>query len=88
MRQRVLQLATALRLSDQRRDIALLRRDYLRYMNSTAEFDAFNLLTSQTSSGLIDLQTVEAQIKQAESFRSFMGDYKDRMKEGGLSAIN
>jgi len=88
MRKRVLQWATALRLSDNRREIALLRRNYLRHMRSTAQFDAFNLLTNQTASGLIDMKTVEAQIKQAESFRSFMGDFKDRMKSDGLSAIN
>jgi len=88
MRKRVLQWATALRLSDQRREIAMLRRDFLKHMNATAEFDAFNLLTSQTTSGLIDMEAVEAQIKQAESFRSFMSDYKDKMKSKGLSAIN
>ena len=88
MRQRLLQWVTALRLSDQRQIIGLVRRDYLGFMNSTPEFDAFNLLTNNTGSGLIDLASVEAQIKQAENFRSFMGDYKSKVKAGGLSAIN
>jgi hypothetical protein len=88
MRQRVLQWVTALRLSDQRREIAQLRRDYLPFMNATPEFDAFNLLTNRTSPGLIDMASVEEQIKQAENFRSFLGEYKTRMKEGGLSGIN
>lgn len=88
MRQRVLQWVTALRLSDQRREIANLRRDYLPFMNATPEFDAFNLLTNRTSPGLIDMASVEEQIKQAENFRSFLGEYKTRTKESGLSGIN
>jgi hypothetical protein len=88
MRQRVLQWVTALRLSDQRREIAQLRRDYLPFMNATPEFDAFNLLTNRAQSGLIDMASVEEQIKQAENFRSFMAEYKARMKAAGLSGIN
>ncbi len=88
MRQRVLQWVTALRLSDQRREIVQLRRDYLQFMNATPEFDAFNLLTNRTQSGLIDMASVEEQIKQAENFRSFMGEYKTRTKASGLSGIN
>lgn len=88
MRQRVLQWVTALRLSDQRRDIAQVRRDYLPYMNATPEYDAFNLLTNRTAAGLIDMAAVEEQIKQAENFRSFLGEYKTRMQQSGLSAIN
>lgn len=88
MRQRVLQWVTALRLSDQRRDIAQVRRDFLPYMNATPEFDAFNLLTNRTAAGLIDMASVEEQIKQAENFRSFLGEYKTRMQQSGLSAIN
>ena len=88
MRQRVLQWVTALRLSDQCREIAQLRRDYLQFMNATPEFDAFNLLTNRTQSGLIDMASVEEQIKQAENFRSFMGEYKTRTKASGLSGIN
>ncbi|WP_337996009.1 tetratricopeptide repeat protein [Oleispirillum naphthae] len=88
MRQRVLQWVTALRLSEQRREIAQVRRDYLPFMNATPEYDAFNLLTNRTQPGLIDMVAVEEQIKQAEKFRSFMGEYKTRTKAGGLSAIN
>ncbi|MGE4527734.1 MAG: tetratricopeptide repeat protein [Rhodospirillaceae bacterium] len=88
MRQRVLQWVTALRLSEQRREIAQVRRDYLPFMNATPEYDAFNLLTNRTQPGLIDMAAVEEQIKQAEKFRSFMGEYKTRTKAGGLSAIN
>lgn len=88
MRQRVLQWVTALRLSDQRRDIAQVRRDYLPFMNATPEYDAFNLLTNRTAAGLIDMASVEEQIKQAENFRSFLGEYKTRMQQSGLSAIN
>jgi hypothetical protein len=88
MRRRVLQWVTALRLSDQRREIAQLRRDYLPFMNATPEFDAFNLLTNRAQAGLIDMAAVEEQIKQAENFRSFMADYKSRAKTAGLSGIN
>ncbi len=88
MRRRVLQWVTALRLSDQRREIAQLRRDYLPFMNATPEFDAFNLLTNRSQAGLIDMASVEEQIKQAENFRSFMADYKSRARASGLSGIN
>ncbi|MBN2752047.1 MAG: tetratricopeptide repeat protein, partial [Rhodospirillaceae bacterium] len=88
MRQRVLQWVTALRLSEQRREIAQVRREYLPFMNATPEYDAFNLLTNRTQAGLIDMASVEEQIKQAENFRSFMGEYKTRTKTSGLSGIN
>ena len=57
-------------------------------MNKTELAEAFQLITSAASKGLIDYRTIQNQVKDVEQFQAFMTNYRDRLKGGGLSAIN
>ncbi|MEQ8711097.1 MAG: tetratricopeptide repeat protein [Rhodospirillales bacterium] len=57
-------------------------------MNKTELAEAFQLITSAASEGLIDYRTIQNQVKDVEQFQAFMTNYRDRLKGGGLSAIN
>lgn len=85
---RVLDLATALTLANNERAVSTLRSRYLNAMRNTSYRDAFDLITSSPSDGVIDYRTVADRIKQAENFQSFLSAYRDRLAQGALSAIN
>lgn len=85
---RVLDLATALTLANDERAVSTLRSRYLAAMQDTSYRDAFDLITSSTSDGVIDYRTVADRIQQAENFQSFLSAYRDRLRQGSLSAIN
>lgn len=86
--QMILDLATALTLAEDERGVAALRARYGAAMSGTPFRDGFDLLTSPPEGGLIDYRTVADRIKQAENFQTFLGEYRDRLKNEGLSAIN
>lgn len=85
---RVLDLATALTLANNEKAVSALRSRYLNAMQGTSYRDAFDLITSSPSDGVIDYRTVADRIKQAENFQSFLSAYRDRLDQGALSAIN
>ncbi|GAB3450559.1 tetratricopeptide repeat protein [Insolitispirillum peregrinum] len=84
----ILDLGTALTLSQDERAVADLRVRYGTAMAQTPYKDAFTLITTPPVSGVIDYRTVADRIKQAENFKSFMSAYRERLRDGGLSAIN
>ncbi|WP_313387926.1 tetratricopeptide repeat protein [Rhodospirillum rubrum] len=85
---RVLDWATALTLAGDDPQAALLRRRYLDAMKDTDVFEAFDLITSPGDRGLPDYRTINEKVAQADSFRSFLSSYRDRMKTEGLSGLN
>lgn len=84
----ILDWATALTLAQDERAVARIRRSYMGAMERTPFRDAFDLITTTPEDGVIDYRTVADRIKQAEDFKSFLADYRDRLRAGGLSAIN
>lgn len=85
---RVLDLATALTLAQDEQAVSTLRNRYLGAMQRTSYRDAFDLITASPADGVIDYRTVADRIKQAENFQSFLTAYRDRLRQGALSAIN
>jgi len=83
----VLNYAISLTLSGNERGLGRLRRDFGRAMEATNLRDAFRLVTAPTALGLIDPATVTARVKLAENFKTFMGAYKKKLKEKGLSGL-
>jgi tetratricopeptide (TPR) repeat protein len=83
----VLNYAISLTLSGNERGLNRLRRDFGRAFEATSMKDAFRLVTAPTSLGMIDPSTVTARVKLAENFRTFLGEYKSRLKEKGLSSL-
>jgi len=84
----VLNFATAMTLGGNERGAAKLKQDFGAAMNATPFKDAFNLIATPNTAGLIDYKSVTDRVKTASNFNSFMSVYKQRMKEGKLSTIN
>lgn len=85
---RVIDLATALTLARDDRGLARLRRQYGQPMAATEFKEAFDLLTSAPERGIIDHRRVADKIKQVEDFQTFMSEWRQRVKDEGLSSIN
>jgi len=83
----VLNYAISLTLSGNERGLNRLRRDFGRAFETTPMKDAFRLVTAPTSLGMIDPSTVTARVKLAENFKTFLGEYKARLKKKGLSSL-
>ena len=80
--------ATALVLANDERGLASLRRNFGPSMAGTPYREGFNLLTSALDRETPNLPEVIRKIKEVESFKSFLADYRKRLQAGGLSAIN
>ncbi|MCF8490679.1 MAG: tetratricopeptide repeat protein [Rhodospirillum sp.] len=85
---RVLDWATALTLAGDDAQAALLRRRYEDSMKGTDVFEAFDLITSPGERGIPDYRKVNEKVAQADSFRSFLSSYRERLKNEGLSTLN
>ena len=83
----VLNYAISMTLSGNERGLGRLRRDYGRALEATSMKDAFRLVTAPTALGLIDPASVAARVKVAENFKTFLGEYKKKLKEKGLSSL-
>jgi tetratricopeptide (TPR) repeat protein len=86
--QYALNWAIALALASDEQKLRELRSRLGESMNRTSLAEAFQLITAAASDGLIDYRTIENQVKDVEQFQDFMSNYRDRLKGGGLSAIN
>ncbi|MEQ9329438.1 MAG: tetratricopeptide repeat protein [Rhodospirillales bacterium] len=86
--QYALNWAIALALASDEQKLRDLRSRLGEAMNRTQLAEAFQLITAAASDGLIDYRTIENQVKDVEQFQDFMSNYRDRLKGGGLSAIN
>jgi hypothetical protein len=84
----VLDMAIALTLSANERGLDRVRRDYGAAMQSGTYRDAFRLIASPQTLGLIDYRTIASKVSDVENFRDFLSAYSARVKEEGLSAIN
>lgn len=85
---RLLDLATAMTLARDDRGLSRLRRTYGSRMAKTEYKEAFDLLTSEPERGIADYRLIANKIKQVEDFQTFMGSWRKKMQEGGLSSVN
>lgn len=83
----ILNYAVALTLSGNERALSRLRGDFAGSMQKTDLKDAFRMITTPESLGLIDPGDVAARVKDVESFQSFMAAYRDRLKKQTLSEL-
>ncbi|MBT4464479.1 MAG: hypothetical protein HOC60_07340 [Rhodospirillaceae bacterium] len=86
--QTILNLAVAMTLSGNERGIDRLRRDYGEAMDEGPFRDAFRLIASPQSFGLIDYASIAGKVADVENFQSFMEAFQERLKEQKLSSIN
>jgi len=84
----VLNLAVAMTLSGNERGIARMRADYGAAMAATTDRDAFKLIASSDTLGLISYASIAGRVAEANNFQSFIAAYQERLKAQKLSAIN
>ena len=84
----VLNLGVSLALGGNERGSVRLLQDYGPAMEGGPYKDAFNLIASPDAVGLLDFRTVASKVKTVAGFRTYMADYKKRLKEGKLSELN
>ncbi|MEK9725553.1 MAG: hypothetical protein VW405_19025 [Rhodospirillaceae bacterium] len=85
--QKILNQAIALALSGNERGLAKVRIEFGPAIQSTRLRDAFQLVSAPTAAGLISPESVQSRVKLAENFKNFMTEYKERLKEKGLSGM-
>jgi hypothetical protein len=83
-----LRWATALVLANDERGLAGLRRNYGPAMSGTPNAQGFSMLTSALDRETPNMPEIAAKIKEVEGFKGFLSDYRKRMQDSGLSAIN
>ncbi|OHC73325.1 MAG: hypothetical protein A3G18_12290 [Rhodospirillales bacterium RIFCSPLOWO2_12_FULL_58_28] len=76
----ILNEAIALALSNNERGLDRLRIDYITAMDATPLKDAFRLIASPQTIGLIDYETIAAKVTDVKNFQTFMATYLERMK--------
>jgi len=86
--QYVLNYAVAVALAGNERGVVRLKADYTKAMLASPFKDAFQLIASPNSIGLIDYRTVANKVQTVSNFKNFMAAYKARLKEGNLSSLN
>lgn len=84
----VLNMAVAMTLSKNERGIDRLRRDFGLAMDDTRFRDAFRLIASPDTLGLINYASIAGKVADVENFKTYMDAYRERLKERKLSALN
>jgi tetratricopeptide (TPR) repeat protein len=86
--QTVLNLGIAMTLSGNERGIDRLRLDYGEAMDDSRFRDAFRLIASPDTLGLISYTSIAGKVTDVKNFQTFMSAYQERLKARKLSEIN
>ena len=86
--QTVLNMGIAMTLSGNERGIDRLRLDYGEAMDDSPFRDAFRLIASPETFGLINYTSIAGKVKDVKNFQTFMSAYQERLKARKLSEIN
>jgi hypothetical protein len=84
----VLDLAVALTLSGNELALTRLRKGYGAAMAKGPFKDAFQLIASPQTQGLINYRSIAEKVTEVENFQAFLSTYRERLRSGSLSAIN
>ena len=83
----VLAYSTALTLGGNERALSQIRADYGTAMATTPLKDAFTLISTPTPATLIRPEDVTGIVKQVEQFKTFLSDYRTRLKKQALGEL-
>jgi len=84
----LLNWAVNLAMAGQERTLNMLKRRYGEGMAQSPFAEAFNLITSSPTQGLIDYRTLADKVDEVENFQGFLATYRDQLEKSQLSAIN
>ena len=86
--QTVLNMGIAMTLSGNERGIDRLRMDYGVAMDDSRFRDAFRLIASPDTLGLISYTSIAEKVTDVKNFQTFMSAYQERLRARKLSEIN
>jgi hypothetical protein len=84
----MLNWAVNLAMAGQERTLNMLKRRYGEVMAQSPYAEAFSLITSSPTQGLIDYRTLSDRVDEVEEFKGFLATYRDQLEKSQLSAIN
>ena len=84
----MLNWAVNLAMAGQERTLNMLKRRYGEVMAQSPYAEAFSLITSSPTQGLIDYRTLADRVDEVEDFQGFLATYRDQLEKSQLSAIN
>ncbi|MCZ6771920.1 MAG: hypothetical protein O7G83_08030 [Proteobacteria bacterium] len=84
----LLRLAVALALSDDQLGLKRINRLYTAVMRGDTNQQAFDVITADTGSREASFRELPNAVARIASFEAFMSTYRERVKNGSLSAIN
>jgi tetratricopeptide (TPR) repeat protein len=84
----LLNWAVNLAMAGQERTLNMLKRRYGEVMAQGPYAEAFSLITSSPTQGLIDYRTLADRVDEVEEFQGFLATYRDQLEKSQLSAIN
>ena len=84
----ILNWAVSLSLSDNDEGLNGLRQLYASQMDNTPYREAFRLITNNTSGQPDDFMKLTERFEEIGAFQAFLSSYRDKLKEGTLSATN
>ncbi|MHA1538551.1 MAG: tetratricopeptide repeat protein [Alphaproteobacteria bacterium] len=80
--------SVTLLLSGESETLKTLRFEYGRAMENSAYRDAYRTIATEISENLPEYSKIVAKVAEVDQFQAFMADYRRRIAEGGLQAIN
>lgn len=80
--------AVSLALSDNDNGLNRLRQIYGTQMDNTPFREAFRLITNNTDSGPDEFLRLSERFEEIGRFQAFLSSYRDKLKQGPLSATN
>ena len=86
--QTILNMGIAMTLSGNERGIERLRLDYGEAMEDSSFRDAFRLIASPDTFGLISYTSIAGKVKDVKNFQTFLSAYQERLRARKLSEIN
>ncbi|HEY9547859.1 MAG TPA: hypothetical protein VIR45_00025, partial [Kiloniellaceae bacterium] len=84
----ILNWAVSLSLSENAEGLNLLRQLYASQMDNTPYREAFRLITNSTTGQPDDFMRLTERFEEIGRFQAFLSSYRDKLKEGKLSATN
>ena len=87
-RQQVLQEAISLALADDRAGLDRLRQRYMERLKNLPEGEMLALVTDRVNTSGATIADLTSAIAEVDQLESFMATYRDKLRTGGLEAIN
>jgi hypothetical protein len=75
-------------LSGDSEGLKTLRFEYGMAMENSAYRDAYRTISTEISENLPEYAKIVAKVAEVDQFQAFMADYRRRLAQGGLQAIN